>query len=63
LTLREYEQSWARDPYDPDYKGVDRTVLASISDAETYDDQFPMHPLSKIRRTLTELPGHVRYDP
>ena len=60
LTIEDYETSWARDPYAPTYRGVDRSVLRFLSDDEKYDGQFPDHPLSKVRRVLTALPGAVR---
>jgi hypothetical protein len=55
LTNESYESSWAQDPYDPDYRGVDRSSLRSMSDAEEYDARFPEHPLSKVRRELKKL--------
>lgn len=55
LTLESYESSWAQDPYQPGYSGVDRRVLRYISDSESYDSQFPDHPLSLIRHTLRKL--------
>jgi hypothetical protein len=33
-----------------------------MSDDESYDEQFPQHPLSKIRRTLAALRRNVAYD-
>ena len=62
LTLDGYEQSWAQDPYDPAYHGVDRSVLRFMSDDESYDAQFPKHPLSRVRRVLASLPDAVEYD-
>lgn len=59
LTLETYEESWARDPYDPDYRGVDRTLLRYLSDDERYDSRFPEHPLSHVRRTLDMLLENV----
>jgi hypothetical protein len=55
LTLESYEASWARDPYDPSYAGVDRRTLRYLSDAEEYDAEFPNHPLTKVRRELRRL--------
>jgi hypothetical protein len=55
LTLESYKTSWAQDPYDPAYAGVDRSTLRYLSDDETYDSQFPQHPLSKVRRELRKL--------
>jgi hypothetical protein len=61
LTLDGYKQSWAQDPYDPTYHGVDRSVLRFMSDDESYDAQFPQHPLSKVRRVLAALPDAAQY--
>lgn len=61
LSPEEYELRWAQDPYDPAYRGVDRNVLRFLSDDETYDQQFPQHPLSKVRRLLATLSNHVEY--
>jgi len=51
----EFERCWAQDPYDPDYQGVDRTVLRYMSDDERFDSNFPNHPLSKVRRVLEKI--------
>ncbi len=55
LTIQDYESSWAQDPYDPAYCGVDRSVLRFVSDDECYDERFPDHPLSKVRKLLATL--------
>ena len=55
LDLESYRTSWARDPYDPTYDGVDRSTLRYLSDDENYDPRFPHHPLSKVRRVLRKL--------
>jgi len=57
LTLESYEASWAQDPYDALYQGVDRRTLRYRSDAADYDEDFPNHPLSKVRRELRRLTG------
>lgn len=62
LTLDGYKKSWAQDPYEPGYLGVDRSVLRFMSDDESYDAQFPKHPLSKVRRVLAALPDGAQYD-
>ena len=62
LTLEDYEWCWAQDPYEPAYHGVDRIVLRFMSDDETYDEQFPWHPLSKVRHVLALLPSAVQFD-
>ncbi len=53
------ERAWARDPYQPTYKGVDFAVLRCLSDDEQYDQRFPDHPLTKVRRILATLPTTV----
>lgn len=54
-TIEDYESSWAQDPYDPSYRGVDRSLLRFASDDERYDGRFPDHPLTRIRQTLVAL--------
>ena len=60
LTLHDYERSWAQDPYEASYRGVDRSVLRFVSDDECYDERFPEHPLSRVRRILATLPASVQ---
>jgi hypothetical protein len=55
LTLESYKTSWAQDPYDPSYAGVDKSTLRYISDSPEYDADFPDHPLTKMRRELRRL--------
>ncbi len=55
LSVEQYERSWAQDPYDKSYCGVDRSVLRFISDDVQFDNQFPDHPLTKVRQVLAEL--------
>lgn len=52
-------KGWFRDPYESDYKG---RVLCSISDSERYDDIFPDHPLSIVRRTLNQIRHSLKYE-
>jgi len=59
MTMEWYQASWAQDPYDASYSGVDRRNLCYVSDDECYDEQFPQHPLSKVRRVLRELGSHL----
>jgi hypothetical protein len=59
LTVESYETSWAQDPYDPSYRGVDRSTLRYLSDGEEYDRMFPEHPLTKVRREVHRL-FHLR---
>jgi hypothetical protein len=58
-TIEDYRNSFAQDPYEPGYQGVDRSLLRFFSDDERYDERFPHHPLSRIRQTLAALPESV----
>ena len=62
LRIEDYERTWAKDPYDPGYSAVDRRVLRFVSDDESYDERFPDHPLSKVRRILAALPDSVHVE-
>jgi hypothetical protein len=62
LSSDERELQGGQDPYEPAYHGVDPSVLRFVSDDESYDQQFPQHPLSKVRRILATLSKHVEYD-
>lgn len=55
MTIEEYQTSWAQDPYDPSYCAVDRSTLRYLSDGEEYDNAFPDHPLTKVRREVKRL--------
>jgi hypothetical protein len=63
LTIEDYLRSWAQDPYDATYAAVDGSVLRFVSDDERYDQRFPQHPLSKVRRVLVTLPGSFVIEP
>jgi hypothetical protein len=60
LKPEDYERTWSKDPYEASFSGVDRSVLRSISDDPSYDSEFPDHPLSRVRRILSELPTCFR---
>lgn len=59
LDVESYEESWASDPYDSQYRGTSEVPLRYLSDDESYDEQFPEHPLSNVRRTLKALLENV----
>ncbi len=63
LKVEDYERTWCKDPYDDSFCSVDRSVLRSLSDDAFYDSEFPDHPLSRVRRTLSELPDCFRLEP
>src|SRR5262245_10468320 len=50
---------WFRDPYDSGYQGP---VLYSLSDDLRLDALFPDHPLSRIRASLAQIQGSVKFD-
>ena len=62
MTIEQFKESWAQDPYDSGYSGVDRKVLRFVSDADGYDEQFPNHPLSVVRRAIILLPYSVEFE-
>lgn len=41
---------WMADPYSPDYK---KGLLMNLSEQRKYDQYFPGHPLSELRRFLS----------
>ncbi|HTY62763.1 MAG TPA: hypothetical protein VMG30_10965 [Acidobacteriota bacterium] len=55
MTLEAYSKSWAADPFDSAYSGVDHKTLRYFSDDVFFDCLFPDHPLSRVRRTLRAL--------
>lgn len=59
MTIEDYERSWAKDPYDSEYRGVDQSVLRFVSDDKSYDERFPQHPLTKVRKILAALPTSI----
>ncbi len=55
-----YIEGWFTDPYDPKYKGK---VLCSVSDNAKYDEEFPVHPLSRLRSTLKMVHESLQVSP
>ena len=54
---KETMPGWMRDPYDPSIVGG---FAWNLSEAEEYDEQFPDHPLSRVRRVLKHLQATLR---
>jgi len=50
---------WEQDPYDASFRGE---FMRNQADDPRYDAQFPVHPLSKIRRYLADLSHSVEVD-
>jgi hypothetical protein len=55
LNIESYKSSWARDPYDSRYRGVEQPALRFMSDDPVYDRMFSRHPLTRVRRVLRQL--------
>lgn len=65
LTVQSYEQTWAQDPYDPEYRArgrVEAGALRYLSDDPRFDAQFPSHPLAKVRNLLQTIRTDVTID-
>ena len=50
---------WFQDPYSTNYVAP---LLRNQADDEDYDAEFPQHPLSRVRRTLTQLEATLTFD-
>jgi hypothetical protein len=53
-----YLEGWFTDPYDPKYKGA---ALRSVTDNEKYDEEFPDHPISRLRSTLKTVRDSLQF--
>ena len=51
-------KGWAFDPYDPDYA---HGRLMTIPEREQFDEGFPKHPLSLVRRLLATIEQELRF--
>ena len=47
---------YTKDPYDSDFDAV---AVNSVADDERFDALLPLHPLSKLRRTLRTITGSL----
>jgi len=52
-------KGWAKDPYDETFTDG---VLMNLSEDEQYDEKFPNHPLSRVRRYLKEIKQTISFD-
>ena len=50
--------NWAADPYDPDFQAA---VLRNQAEDERYDEDFPDHPLSRLRRGLQDVEASLSF--
>jgi TPR repeat protein len=58
-TASDIMEGWGADPYDPDSRAE---LQCNQADAEIYDEQFPDHPLSRLRRMMTTLQDSLELD-
>ncbi len=54
------EKRWFRDPYDPRY---DQIAMYNLSDRIEYDSKNPTHPLSRVRRYLSNVENVIQISP
>lgn len=50
---------WASDPYDSSRRDP---LMRNLSEDEAYDEKFPQHPLSRLRRYLSRIAPSIRLD-
>lgn len=48
---------WSQDPYDPSVRGP---LMRNKAEDEAYDEKFPTHPLSRLRRQLSRMQESIR---
>lgn len=53
-------EGWAFDPYD---SKVQSGVLMNKAEAPEYDDEFPDHPLSRVRKLMKQIEDEVIWSP
>lgn len=54
-SAEDIDRLWSQDRYDMASLGVDRSLWWFVSDGEEYDEHFPDHPLTGVRRFQKEL--------
>lgn len=52
-------KGWAKDPYD---ETVTTGALMNLSEDEKYDEKFPEHPLSRLRKYLRQIKETISFD-
>ena len=50
-------EGWAHDPYDA---SATASLMRNIAEDESYDEQYPDHPLSRLRRILAQIQNSLR---
>ncbi len=60
VTFGEQIENWFADPYDPDFK---KGTPMNKSEQEKYDTEFPEHPLSIARASITKAIQETSFKP
>ena len=53
-------EGWAKDPYQANFKGG---LLMNLSEDKKYDERFPDHPLTLVRKELDFMEKHLIFHP
>jgi len=53
-------EGWMQDPYDPEWVG---RLARNRAEDERFDEEFPDHPLSRVRSVLRQAQGTLRVAP
>ena len=52
-------KGWMRDPYDD---SINLPFMMNLSESEKFDDMFPNHPLSRLRKYLKHIEETIKID-
>ena len=52
-------KGWMRDPYD---NSINLPFMMNLSESEKFDDMFPNHPLSRLRKYLKHIEETIKID-
>lgn len=53
----EFPKGWMQDPYKPEWQAP---CLRNKADDEIYDEKFPDHPLSRLRKEIEHIKGTLK---
>lgn len=52
-------EGWMKDPYD---ESIKLPLMMNLSESEEFDEAFPMHPLSRLRKHMKMIKDTFKYD-
>lgn len=52
-------KGWMRDPYD---ESIHLPLMMNLSELEEFDEMFPEHPLSRLRKHLKHVEETIKID-